>query len=59
MAEWRHSLNNDQVLIRTEEGIWFSQIGNSPPLLIDEREAADLLAQEVVELKRILRFPRK
>lgn len=46
--EVRMRLQNGETLIRTEEGIYFLQVGDAPPLLEDPAEAADALLNELL-----------
>ncbi|USG64007.1 hypothetical protein NDK47_17815 [Brevibacillus ruminantium] len=53
--EARIKLQNDNTLIRTEEGIYFLQVGEAPALLLDPHEAADALLKLVQsDLARIV-----
>ncbi|MEE3950730.1 hypothetical protein [Peribacillus frigoritolerans] len=55
MEEKQIHLANGDLLIRTEEGVYFTQIeGTSLPLLIDQKEGENLLFETAVQLRNIV-----
>lgn len=59
ISEQQVVLHDGSTLIRTEEGIYFSKVGELPPLLEDPAIAADALVNEVLLLKNQIQQARE